>query len=117
MCPANPDIRELVRRGYAEAATRLAAAQHHPLLRSDRKSCCGPSPAGAEEQGQVAFGAGLYSAEAGAGAIGTALAESLGCGVPTAGADLRPGETVLDLGSGAGADALISARRVLPGGR
>ncbi|MHB8324252.1 MAG: arsenite methyltransferase [Candidatus Dormibacteria bacterium] len=116
MCPANPDIRELVRRGYAEAATRLAAAQHHPLLRSDRKSCCGPSPAGAEEQGQVAFGAGLYSAEAGAGAIGTALAESLGCGVPTAGADLRPGETVLDLGSGAGADALISARRVLPGG-
>jgi arsenite methyltransferase len=42
---------------------------------------------------------------------------SLGCGVPTAVADLHPGETVLDLGSGAGADVLISARRVAPTGR
>ena len=45
------------------------------------------------------------------------MAASLGCGVPTAVADLRPGDTVLDLGSGAGADVLISARRVAPGGR
>jgi arsenite methyltransferase len=45
------------------------------------------------------------------------VAASLGCGVPTAVADLHPGETVLDLGSGAGADVLISARRVMPGGR
>jgi len=45
------------------------------------------------------------------------VAASLGCGVPTAVADLHPGETVLDLGSGAGADVLISARRVAPGGR
>jgi SAM-dependent methyltransferase len=43
--------------------------------------------------------------------------QSLGCGVPTAVAELHPGETVLDLGSGAGADVLISARRVAPGGR
>ncbi|MDP9384428.1 MAG: arsenite methyltransferase, partial [Actinomycetota bacterium] len=46
-----------------------------------------------------------------------AVAASLGCGVPTAVADLHEGETVLDLGSGAGADVLISARRVGPGGR
>jgi arsenite methyltransferase len=46
-----------------------------------------------------------------------AVAASLGCGVPTAVADLHPGEVVLDLGSGAGADVLISARRVAPGGR
>jgi ubiquinone/menaquinone biosynthesis C-methylase UbiE len=46
-----------------------------------------------------------------------AVAASLGCGVPTAVADLRPGETVLDLGSGAGADVLISARRVAPTGK
>ena len=46
-----------------------------------------------------------------------AVSASLGCGVPTAVADLRDGETVLDLGSGAGADVLISARRVAPSGR
>jgi arsenite methyltransferase len=46
-----------------------------------------------------------------------AVTASLGCGVPTAVADLQPGEVVLDLGSGAGADVLISARRVAPGGR
>ena len=46
-----------------------------------------------------------------------AVSASLGCGVPTAVADLRDGETVLDLGSGAGADVLISARRVAPTGK
>src|SRR5918997_1679374 len=48
---------------------------------------------------------------------GAAVEASLGCGVPTAVADLHDGETVLDLGSGAGADVLISARRVAPSGR
>jgi arsenite methyltransferase len=52
--------------------------------------------------------------EAEAGCCGT---DGLGCGVPTAVADLHEGETVLDLGSGAGADVLISARRVGPAGR
>jgi ubiquinone/menaquinone biosynthesis C-methylase UbiE len=51
-------------------------------------------------------------------ALGDLLAQaSLGCGIPTAVADLRAGETVLDLGSGAGADVLISARRVGPSGQ
>ncbi|HSD80697.1 MAG TPA: methyltransferase domain-containing protein, partial [Solirubrobacteraceae bacterium] len=61
------------------------------------------------------FGATLYGDE-GADAPDQAVKASLGCGVPTAVADLHAGETVLDLGSGAGADVLISARRVGPAG-
>ena len=57
-----------------------------------------------------------YQGEA-TGEAATALQASLGCGVPTAVADLRPGEIVLDLGSGAGGDVLISARRVAPTGK
>src|SRR5204862_7093417 len=60
------------------------------------------------------FGAALYDEEAEPPA---AVSASLGCGVPTAVADLHHGETVLDLGSGAGADVLISARRVGPTGK
>ena len=63
------------------------------------------------------FGAALYDDSDAEGASATAVAASLGCGVPTAVADLHEGETVLDLGSGAGADVLISARRVGPTGR
>ena len=62
------------------------------------------------------FGAALYGEES-AGATSAAVEASLGCGVPTAVADLHEGETVLDLGSGAGADVLISAKRVGPTGR
>ncbi len=63
------------------------------------------------------FGAALYDEAETGGATASAVAASLGCGVPTAVADLREGETVLDLGSGAGADVLISARRVGPTGK
>src|SRR5204862_2822681 len=66
--------------------------------------------------GQV-FGDTLYAGAETDGATEAALAASLGCGVPTAVADLHAGETVLDLGSGAGADVLISAQRVGPTGR
>ena len=86
------DIRETVRERYASAA------------RSG--SCCE-----ADEAGR--FGATLYGAEAGE----VPVEASLGCGVPTAVADLHEGETVLDLGSGAGADVLISARRVGASGK
>jgi len=90
------NIRETVRRRYAEAATG--------------GGCCGPD----DDAG--CFGAALYGVTA-EGVPSAAVEASLGCGVPTAVADLRDGETVLDLGSGAGADVLISARRVGPTGR
>jgi SAM-dependent methyltransferase len=90
------EVREIVRAKYA-AAARAAAG------------CCSP----ADETG--VFGAGLY-ADSGE-ATDSVLGASLGCGVPTAAADLHEGEVVLDLGSGAGADVLISARRVGPTGR
>lgn len=111
------DVREQVRARYAAAATRSAAGRHCEV-RSVETSCCGASPvATSDAQGREVFGAALYDPNAAEGATGSAVAASLGCGVPTAVADLRPGEIVLDLGSGAGADVLISARRVTPGGR
>jgi arsenite methyltransferase len=91
------DIRETVRQRYAVAAKTAAGC-----------GCCGPGV----ERG--VFGAALYDQ---AEAPTAALNASLGCGVPTAVADLHEGEIVLDLGSGAGADVLISARRVGPTGR
>lgn len=102
------DIRELVRASYARAA-RAAATQV-------AGSCCGPVALTDADRNQ-AFGPSLYEREQAEGATTAALAASLGCGVPTAVADLHEGETVLDLGSGAGADVLISARRVGPAGR
>lgn len=104
----DPDaIRAAVRERYANAARQAGAGG----------GCCGPKAvATTDEQGREVFGAALYEAE-GDDAPAAAVAASLGCGVPTAVADLREGETVLDLGSGAGADVLISARRVGPAGR
>ena len=96
------DIRESVRERYAAAARTVAEESASP-------SCCG-SVAEADEAGL--FGVTLYDGAETEGAPDTALGASLGCGVPTAVADLHEGETVLDLGSGAGADVLISARRV-----
>jgi len=133
---APEEIREIVRRRYADAATRSAAGDHEgaDLVEASyceealtatidlqdpavETSCCGPAPVNlTDKQGRVMFGAELYGGEAD-GATDDAVAASLGCGVPTAVADLHPGEVVLDLGSGAGADVLISARRVAPGGR
>jgi arsenite methyltransferase len=72
---------------------------------------CGPDIASTAKHGNEVFGARLYS-DADEPAVKAAVEASLGCGVPTAVADLHEGETVLDLGSGAGADVLISARRV-----
>lgn len=115
--PQDIDVREVVRARYAAAARRSAAGEHEQA-RAVETSCCGDaSPVTTDHAGKVVFGAELYDAEEAADAPGAAVAASLGCGVPTAVADLHPGETVLDLGSGAGADVLISARRVAPGGR
>jgi arsenite methyltransferase len=105
------ETREAVRERYAAAATR--AADHSGCCGAD--AGCGSSTLDAREV--ETFGAALYGDAGAEGAPAAAVAASMGCGVPTAVADLHPGETVLDLGSGAGADALISARRVAPGGR
>jgi arsenite methyltransferase len=106
------EIREQVRERYAAAAK--AAAGGEPT----GASCCGPSTVTlSDERGTQVFGNALYDAAEAEGAGEEAVAASLGCGVPTAVADLHAGETVLDLGSGAGADVLISARRVGPDGK
>jgi arsenite methyltransferase len=101
--PAGGDaLRETVREKYAAAARAAAAGS---------AGCCSP----ADESGT--FGASLYGEEADLDIPEAAVGASLGCGVPTAVADLHEGEIVLDLGSGAGADVLISARRVGATGR
>jgi arsenite methyltransferase len=108
------ETREAVRERYA-AAARAAGEGTSGAGCCGRAEGCGSTTLRADETG--AFGERLYQAEDRAGATDTAVAASMGCGVPTAVADLHEGETVLDLGSGAGADVLISARRVGPTGR
>ncbi len=115
----NTDIREIVRERYAAAANHIAEGT---------TGCgCGPAESSfscctdadlrtTDAEGNEVYGAALYGDEA-AGAPTASVQASLGCGVPTAVADLHEGETVLDLGSGAGADVLISAKRVGPTGR
>jgi arsenite methyltransferase len=107
------ELREHVRERYTDAALRMAD-------RDATAGCgCGCETTDASQAccTDAVFGADLYDAEQASGAPTQAVTASLGCGVPTAVADLHEGETVLDLGSGAGADVLISARRVGPTGR
>jgi SAM-dependent methyltransferase len=94
-------IREVVRAKYAAAALRA---------RSGALACCGSSA------GSHVITQGHYSADEAVALPQEALLASLGCGNPTLLADLHPGETVLDLGSGGGIDVLLSARRVGPTG-
>ena len=100
-------LREKVRERYGRAALQVTQT-------SSRASCCGPDCCGTAEADPVSVG--LYNdAELGTIPVAAALA-SLGCGNPTALAELKPGERVLDLGSGGGIDVLLSARRVGPTG-
>jgi arsenite methyltransferase len=113
------DVRELVRERYAAAASAIATAESASegccgSAASAGSSCCAPISL-QDAGGNEVFGGSLYAGEEGAG--DAPVQASLGCGVPTAVADLRDGDVVLDLGSGAGADVLISARRVAPNGR
>lgn len=101
----NDDLVEQVRSTYAQAALSVTAVS--------AGGCC--SAPTALDGGEL-FGGALYSADDAASLPDTAYLASLGCGNPTAVADLRPGETVLDLGSGGGIDVLLSARRVGPTG-
>jgi SAM-dependent methyltransferase len=103
------DIRETVREKYA-AAARAAATQ-------PATACCTGRVSTTDAGRTDVFGSTLYAADERDGATAAAVSASLGCGVPTSLADLHEGETVLDLGSGAGADVLISARRVGAAGK
>ena len=102
------DVREKVRERYAEAATGSASGCG---CGCDCESigCCG-------EEATTLFGQGLYSTSERSELPRNAVTASLGCGNPVAVADLREGETVLDLGSGGGIDVLLSAKRIGPTG-
>ncbi|GAB3484471.1 arsenite methyltransferase [Amycolatopsis cihanbeyliensis] len=100
------DLRETVRERYAAAATGVVTA-----------GCCGPAPVEVGDNFGDNFGAARYAATERDELPAEAVAASLGCGNPTAVAELREGERVLDLGSGGGIDVLLSARRVGPTGK
>jgi len=103
---SDTDLRKLVRERYGDAAVKVELGQVGSCCGGGgNASCCEPVTAN------------LYDATDTAGLPEQAIAASLGCGNPTAMADLKPGETVLDLGSGGGIDVLLSARRVGPAGR
>jgi ubiquinone/menaquinone biosynthesis C-methylase UbiE len=115
------EIQEVVRERYAAAATSVDEG---------RVACCGPATAATEGStascgcgtdipdacGGETFGAGLYEITEQESLPDAAKLASLGCGNPTAVAELHEGETVLDLGSGGGIDVLLSAGRVGPTG-
>src|SRR5437867_8019792 len=96
------DIKEVVKEKYGEAARQAAAG---------RSACCGPAPDCTDPITKNLYDVGQTNE-----LPKEAVLASLGCGNPTALAELKPGETVLDLGSGGGIDVLLSARRVGPGG-
>jgi arsenite methyltransferase len=109
MATTSDDLRDEVRRRYAEAATAAAAG---------RAACdCGGGECCEHAEGESGFGEALYDAEQRGELPHAATLASLGCGNPTAVAELRAGDTVLDLGSGGGIDVILSAKRVGPAGR
>jgi arsenite methyltransferase len=116
------EVREQVRAGYAAAATALTAPSGRIALEvTDSCQCCAPaadasatasSCCSADPMVTPGLGAALYSAGERSELPAEAVTASLGCGNPIMVAELREGETVLDLGSGGGIDVLLSARRV-----
>jgi ubiquinone/menaquinone biosynthesis C-methylase UbiE len=103
MTTTDKSIKETVRERYAESARRVTEAAGDP-------SCCGAPT-------ESTISSRLYTTDELADLPQDAVVASLGCGNPVAVAELKPGETVLDLGSGGGIDVLLSARRVGPSGK
>ena len=104
---SEPNVKEIVREKYSQAAIRA---------KSGDGSCCCES--GSAREGSCdPITSNLYDAAQEGEVPEAAVKASLGCGNPTALAELRPGEIVLDLGSGGGIDVLLSARRVGPTGK
>ena len=99
------DIKSAVREKYAQAALSVAGGAKGSCCAPGEAQCCDPITGNLYEAGQL-------------GELpDTAVLASLGCGNPTALAELKPGEIVLDLGSGGGIDVLLSAKRVAPSGK
>ncbi|MGH8904590.1 MAG: arsenite methyltransferase [Egibacteraceae bacterium] len=105
MAATHDDLREQVRTRYAAAATGA------------RAGCCDSASDNCGTASGSGFGAALYADHDRTGLPDAAVLASLGCGNPTAVAELAPGEVVLDLGSGGGIDVLLSTRRVGPTGK
>jgi arsenite methyltransferase len=103
---ADQDIKAIVKDKYGKAALRVTSGQG--------SSCCGSASSRGEADPITSK---LYCGSETAELPAEAVAASLGCGNPTALAELKPGEVVLDLGSGGGIDVLLSARRVAPAGK
>jgi len=124
-------IKGAVRQHYGEIARRFVDEPAHRTENVSRASCCGPAetrvaetaqssccgPAPAAEVPAGTDAARLYPVEELAGLPDTVTDASLGCGNPLAIAELKPGEVVLDLGSGGGIDCFLAARKVGPQGR
>jgi arsenite methyltransferase len=101
-------IKEVVKEKYGQAALRVVTGEGNACCGSSPSSCCsGGDPVSSE----------LYDQLQKDELPEAAVLASLGCGNPTALAELKPGEVVLDLGSGGGIDVLLSAKRVSPGGK
>jgi ubiquinone/menaquinone biosynthesis C-methylase UbiE len=113
MVSTRNELREEVRRRYAESAKAVTGESEGCGCGSG--SCCADD-SGASAVGSAKFGEVLYEAEQRGELPDAAVLASLGCGNPPAVADLREGETVLDLGSGGGIDVILSAKRVGPTG-
>jgi len=104
---SSPNIQEVVKEKYGQAALRVVTG--------GGSSCCGAAPGSASCGDPITSN--LYDESQKGQLPETAVLASLGCGNPTALAQLNPGETVLDLGSGGGIDVLLSATRVGPAGK
>jgi arsenite methyltransferase len=102
------NIKDIVQEKYGQAALRVVSGKGN--------ACCGGSPSSCSS-GADPITSELYDELQKSELPEAAVLASLGCGNPTALAELKPGEVVLDLGSGGGIDVLLSARRVSPGGK
>src|SRR4051794_7613669 len=109
----NTDLKEIVQDKYGEAARRVRTGAGLPADCCSKTSCC----EGAASSSCDPITSDLYDEAQKSGVPEKALLASLGCGNPTALAELKAGETVLDLGSGGGIDVLLSAKRVGPAGK
>src|SRR5215467_13401670 len=109
----NTDLKDIVQEKYGEAARRVRTGEGLPSDCCSKTSCCEGSASSSCDP----ITSDLYDEAQTSGVPEKAVLASLGCGNPTALAELKAGETVLDLGSGGGIDVLLSAKRVGPMGK